>query len=444
VQRSRFQSTRRLRQLAGTLYGLSVLAFVLTALIESPALPPFAQAQTFAVGDSLTAADADTNQLYRLLFGDLLGEEAPAEELTELELWISCESASERAFALVPELFRAGLADSLFRELDDWAWFCGPAEPIFRTALLAAIWDGTFSEDLYDAGVIDHLLWYIDRRERVHVETYANEDSPYYAVASPIDDLPGLAAYDSFTTDLAYQLQPHQTPGSLEEGFTLFYQPSTQDELFLRLHEGGYAGSDLQAYYDAEVRRLRGSAAWEWSAYAGLWSPQRALSVLGRHPELGFRFGRWFGRGFIGVGGEFRFLDARSHYLVWSGDEAVITDSYTALQLALEGGWALASIGRATGVARAAIGWEGIRYDPEIPDWLDSPLIGLGLGLRWSLDERHGSRLFADLTWEWTDFSTGGGTDLDGGAWNLRVGFLQAIDVGSRERLARLQSPPQW
>jgi hypothetical protein len=252
--------------------------------------------------------------------------------------------------------------------------------------------------------------------------------------------MPELAAYDSFTVDLAYQLEPHQTAGSLEEGFTLHYQPRTEDALLQRLSRGFYAGSDLQAYYDDEVARLRKAIAWEWGAYLGAWFPQDRLSVLGRHPEVGLRFGRWFERTFLRLAAEYRFLSSRSPYLVWYEDEPIVTEHYAALQVVLETGIALATIGRVGFEAQVAIGWEGIDYHAEIEDWLGSPVIGLGLGTDYLLDPVRGSRLFCDLRWEYTDFDTRGGTILEGHAWNLRVGYAQTIDLDSRARLADLQA----
>jgi hypothetical protein len=404
--------------------------------------PPAAAADTTTfdlIGDDPRPAAADTSRLDptgadgtdTLGLGDLVGG---------LDTWEPCEAASEWAYAVIPELFYAGRVDSLFAELGDWEYGCGPAEPVFRTAVLASIWEGSFSENLYDAGVIDHLMWFTEKQRRVYVEAYGNRLSPFFPVASPADDMPGRAEYDSFTADVAYQLLPHLEPGSLEEAFALHYMSGPDGAIFARLGEHRYPDTDLQAYYDAEVRRLRRSTAWNWGAHIGVWYPRNSLAVLGRHPQFGGFVGFRNQPAFFRLAAQFRFLNSRSNYLVWIDDEeAFVTDRYAALQVLCEVGLQVVRVDRLALDLLGGFGWEGIDYHPEREDLLGSPVVGGGLQLRFQVDRITGGELFCDLRFEKTNYDTSGGTDLGGHAWNLRIGFTQTLDVQGRERLELLR-----
>ncbi|MFO7655267.1 MAG: hypothetical protein R6X25_15820 [Candidatus Krumholzibacteriia bacterium] len=413
-----------------------VLVVVLVAAVAPMAAAMPAASAPAAHDLAVALAQDDLEPLTEPPFPD-----APDDALDD-SYWGRCAAASRHAFALVPELLQVGANDSLFAVLTDWADVCGVGEPIFRTVILATIWEGSFSEDLYDETVLDHLLWYEEKNRRIHVETWANPGSPFHEVASAVDDLAALAAYDSFTADVAYQLEPHLEHGSLEEAFALQYQTGNEDLLMRRLSAGFYADTWLQAYYDAEVRRLRTAAAWDWGVYVSYWDPGPGLRPLGAHGGLGARAG--LHRDGVGLRLDLglRLGPAGSRYRVNRGGALLDTDDYLALHVSLEPEIRLFRSGRAELGAFLRLGWEGFEYESQLEGaWLHSLRMEGGLGARVDLDRDHGSFLHADLGYAVYDFATGyGGTELQGHAWTLRVGFGTAIDATARRRLARLQA----
>jgi len=357
------------------------------------------------------------------------------------EIYTTCRVISELAFNEVPVLFYFGDTDSLFNLLDNWSDACGPAEPILRTAILGAIWEDSFSETMYDESIIDHLAWSLEKHRRTYVAPYDSPESPFYEVASPVEDMPGIAGFDSFTSDLADQLLPHTGAGSLPELFCLHY--AGRGGLFERLRLGEYAGTDLQSYYDTEVASLRNWASVRWSAYLGYWIPHGGLSRLGNHPAVGASFG-WRRRPVLArLVGEIRFLESRDVYWVDLGDEVVPTSDYASGYIGIELGLTPVTVGRFALDVFGGVGLEGIQYIADSDYWLNSLNLSAGMDGRIFLDDFYESFLTLDVRHEWTYFDAGErGSDLSGGAWNVRIGYGQVIDRKAARKLRALGREP--
>ena len=360
----------------------------------------------------------------------------------------TCSGVTELAFAAVPDLLHTDRLDSLFSLLGRWNAACGPSEAIMRTAILASIWEGTFDESMYDAGIMDHLLWGREKTERVHVQAHLNPISPFYAVASPVDGTLGIARYDSFTTTLADDMLPHAPPASPEEFFCLFYS-GHKPEALARLRDQYYAGTELQNHYNIEVDDLTRQAGGRWGIYVGAWMPRGNLAQLGAHPTIGGIFG-WHLRSIFGrLVGEVRFLDAKHPYEVDTGAEedggfgVIETQDYTSAYIGLEVGTPIARWRRVALDGMVGMGIEGIHYLSGSNDWLNSLNVSAGVGGRYFLADGRGGYLGLDLRFEHTSYDAGPqGSDLRGHAWSLRLVFGTAINHDATRRLQSLEQDP--
>jgi len=360
---------------------------------------------------------------------------------------LSCADVSLNCFDLVPRFFYEDKPDSLFALLDYWEGKCGPAEPIVRTRILAAIWDGTFDEKNLGEDIIQDLLWYRQRRLPPMERSYSLWEYGY-PFADELEDLPELADYDVFTADLAHQLLAAAEPGSVERLLCLFYA-GDDDSLFREIQEQQYAGTALRAAYDADAAAYSRITDVEFVLYGGAWDPQGGLGRLGAQPLLGGQIGvrarRWLAR----VTGEVRLGSAADYYAVWHQDELVWTKNFFGTYVGADFGLQLLRTRRHGLELFVGAGYEGIQaltgddYVDEFGDpdarWLSSLNLSAGTGYRLYLGQGGRQFLGLEARYEDTNFSTDGGSDLSGDAWSFRFLFGWSPHDFKARRLEALQ-----
>jgi len=313
-----------------------------------------------------------------------------------------CALLTGAAYGTVPLLFHEGRADSLLVLLDRWEGVCEPDEVIRRTLILGAIWDGAFTEDLYDQQIMDDL---VQRGAEFRDEPPAT---------------PARAAYDSFTVELADQLLPHQPPGSPEEFFCLFYSGRT-DEAWALIEDGELAYSDL-AYYRA--RRLvlleETGSSLQVAFTAGSWYPVEDLNFVGEKPLLGLLVGWWEDLWFGRLVAEWRPGRTDQPYWTERDGKVYLSDRWDALLLGGEVGRRILGQDRWRLDVFAGVGVDMVKPLGGSRDLLAAVHVSIGSGLRYELDQDRHWYVGADLRSESISERNAEAVNLGGEAWSAR------------------------
>ncbi|MFH1845245.1 MAG: hypothetical protein ABIF77_18825 [bacterium] len=361
--------------------------------------------------------------------------------------YLDCRDVTFNVFDLLPGFFYEDKPDSVFAFLAYWRDRCGPAEPILRAEILASIWAGVFSEDLYGEEILDELLWFEQKSAGEEADRSAYLLGWDYSAPSAVEEVGTSDEFDHFTADLADQMLSFGPPDGLEHLFCRFYRGQT-DTLFLAAARGHLRGTKLQRAYDEDVARLRRISDLDLAVTTGAWIPRGGLGIVGAHPTLGGLIGlsgrRWTGR----LAGELRLAGAEDFYSVQreEGDDLEWTKHFLGVYLGLEGGLRLF---RASGHAvevLAGLGYDGVLALPADADagrsarWLHSLNLNAGLAYRHFFGKHGNTRIGLEVRIEDTDHDTGGGSDLSGEAWNVRLVLGWSGDRWRNRRLTALRA----
>lgn len=342
---------------------------------------------------------------------------------------LDCADVSLRCQETIPSLFYEGLPDSLVGLLYYWEDVCGLAEPITRTLILGAIWDGAFDESLYGDEIMDFLIWFGDPARAEFPEEYGRVDPDLASggVASPADFTEVRDQYDAFTRDLADQLLPHTTENTPERFFCLFY--AGQRRAAWRLLEGNaLSGTYLQRKYDWELERM----AIEREPLTillttGVWLPSGNLALAGDHFFLGLLGEQRKQNHFLRLAGEILLGRARYPYTVNKPEGTGRSDRFNAVSFLAEGGFTPVRRGPASLdlFAGAGVDWLNPFLAEDAPT--DVSLFNtkglVGVGCRVSLGRFQRYFVGLDARREWLGNRNDGGTPLDGRAWSFRLAF---------------------
>lgn len=369
-------------------------------------------------------------------------DERPAPPPAPPELFaeeISCYGATVLSQQFIPYFMFNDEPDSLLWTLDWWEQNCGSAEPIRRMRILSAVWDGAFSEDLYDSRLIDDLSWRY-APERLDAQKRGGSVRPSYgSVASSVDFTGDPIAFDDFTADVADQLLPHQAPGTPEEFFCLFYSGRT-DEAWALLRGPDLEGTELYERYHATLEELVPPG---YRDYWGVsWGYRRALgdlAALGHQQTLGLFVGRSAHRWFVEGGLAVRLGRADEPYYVRENDFYGFSDRYGGVSVRADVGLTLKHSGPWAWnvfVGGAVEALSPFRDQDTIV--LTTGEFSTGTGLRYIASPT--SRWFANLDWRysWLSDPREDGTDLGGETWQARLAlgfYWTAWQADERERL---------
>ena len=349
-----------------------------------------------------------------------------------------CWEMSRLVYQSAPDFIYGDQPDSLLGMLLEWEDVCGEAEPVVRLKILAAIWDGAFTEEIYDSSIIDALIWRYDANRQKKVKDHIDPYRASGGIAGPADYAFGVAYFDTFTTGLADQLLPHASAGTVEEFFCLFYSGEV-DLAFAMLHGEELAGSDLRWYYQREMSSLqREDPRPVVAVTGGHWRPQGDLVRVGDHSQwgctVGVRHDRWLGRVVLEI------RPGRTDYPYWvnDGEYQGISDRFDNFYLGVEVGRELVSYGPHRLDVFLGLGFDGI-----MPFWEEDLILGTvnanaGIGYRVFLGHSQNWIAGVDYRVEAIGARNSGGTELSGEAkcWRVSVGY--SFDSGKGRRMSGL------
>ncbi len=332
-------------------------------------------------------------------------------------LTLTTDRVNEAAWALVPRLITLDRPDLLLGFLEFWEDRNGVSEPITRTRILAAIWDGAFSEGLYDQGLNASL----DAWEWREPKSFSVE----------------RRGFDAFMIEFADQLLPHQDEGSLPAYFCLLYSDHAVEAAAL-LDEPGLADTWLRWYLDhpegiddgadgpvitdgAGEETASGAVTWSFLLTVGRWWPRGEVALAGDHVLVGGLFEQRLGNWFLRLPVEVRLGRTTRPYLVEQDGVRARSDRFDALYLGVEGGRSVVTIRAVSLEVFAGLGYDGIFPFRDEDVALATLNANLGLGLRWQQSGRK-PLVGLDVRREWLGTRNEGPDSLSGGAWSLRLG----------------------
>jgi hypothetical protein len=384
------------------LASLTWAALLVAAALACAAAP--GRAQDAAAESALPAALTDS----------LLAAADDFDALRPHLLNLTTARVAAAAWELVPRLVTLGRPDLLVGFLEFWEDRCGSSEPVVRTRLLGAIWDGAFDEGLYDDGIVDDLDAWLQRSPRFLSE--------------------GRLAFDRFTIAFADQLLPHQPAGSLPEYFCLIYSDRFDeaadllrgDELadtWLRWYvdhpDGADGGEIVPGQEETEDDDAPGPSSLLLTA--GIWRPRGDVALAGDHILVGGVLEQDLGSWFVRVPLEVRLGRTDRPYLVDQDGVRAYSDRFDAVYLGLEGGRPLWRGRRLRLDAFAGLGYDGLRPFLKRDLMLATVNLSLGMGLRWQ-PLAAPWLLGLDARREWLGTRNEGPDSLGGGADSLRLG----------------------
>lgn len=304
-------------------------------------------------------------------------------------------------YRTIPQLFYEGRPDSLLNLLDEWETEIGPREVITRTRILGAVWDGAFTEDLYDANILRDLAW----REA--------------EFRDPPPDPDVRVEYDAFTVDLADQLLPHQPAGTPERFFCLFYAGRT-GEAWAMLEDGRLPHTDL-GYYHARRQVLAGARQPQLTLAitGGSWTPRGDLEFVGDQPLIGLLGGWWDDPWFARLAAEWRPGRTSRPYWVLQDGQAFLSDRWNAALAGLEVGRSLASDDLWRLDAFVGAGLDLVKPLGDSAERLVSLHLAYGVGFRWEPDPESWY-WGVDLRLEQVADRNEDAVNLGGDAWSMR------------------------
>jgi hypothetical protein len=405
---------------------LLTCALLLACALPSTAVAQGAVAQGAVIQDDVIQDDVTHGAV---VFPDSLLLDTP--DFTELRielLTLDAARVAETAWDLAPRLVELDRPDLLADFLVFWDDRCGESEPLVRTRVLAAIWDGAFDESVYDGNIAAHLeAW--ETREAATLTTGRND-------------------FDAFTSAFADQLLPHQVAGSLAEYFCLEYSWRL-DEAAALLAEEQLADTWLRWYRDHPEQARDQALGLDYVAdeddgdgdsginpdgptslmvTVGSWRPLGDVALVGNKVLVGVLLEQRLPGWFLRVPVEVRAGRSKRPYLVAHDGIRDWSDRFDAVYLGLELGRPVVRTGPVTFDLFGGLGYDSVRPFLKRDFVLGTMNANLGLGVRW---QRPGRSLVLglDARREWLgprndtqDARDDASDSLSGGAFSLRLG----------------------
>ncbi len=359
---------------------------------------------------------------------------------------LDCAGVAGLCQEILPQLVYEGRPDSLVNVLFTWEDLCGTTEPMQRTLILGAVWDGAFNEDLYGRNIMDYLIWFVDP---VRQEDHRADFRPQLAsgdVATEADFTPQRPDFDAFTASLADQLLPHVPAGGLEQFFCLFYA-GMQDQAWKMLRDRRLAGTKLQRLYDWEMERMqiqRDPVAWGLSL--NYWRPEGNLSRTGQHPAVGLFVEKRPENYLLRLTADLLIGRSRYPYMVQKEDFTDYSNRFNTFTLGGEGGWTVVD---REGWRVDLFGGVGMGFtipfmDQENGEDQTSTVLfhtqwQAGIGCRFPADDGRRWEMGLDLSRQWLGDRNDGGTPLDGQAWAVRMTLARNVNHDLDRRLRVLE-----
>ena len=238
----------------------------------------------------------------------------------------TCFEIAINCFTLIPSYYNQGKLDSATLILNYWIRNC-PSEISFRTRIIFALKEGTFSEDSLDR----HFVYWLAKPVQMARFTWL----PPTPVENEFDA--GLDSYETFLRTISAEALSGYKPGTVGYLLSRHFAGRT-DSTLSDLQTADYCGTKLQHdYYDA-VESIKNSYSEVYIGIGiGTWIPvSKELSKFGPRPEISLTlFNNICGYN-TQLYGAFRFGPSKSPYSFTYKGVPYSTNQFTGFSLGIE------------------------------------------------------------------------------------------------------------
>ncbi|HPT03173.1 MAG TPA: hypothetical protein PLJ84_11295 [Bacteroidales bacterium] len=337
----------------------------------------------------------------------------------------NCRDLQYQSMQLIPLYYGNRDFDTANAILDYWAGQCSTDETIFRTRILFAIDNGTFSDSLFKN---DGFTYYLDVYKELANDTSGS--SLYYYPYYYVDEIELLKWYKTFTDSIAFRCLTY-TDLSPEERFFATYYAYPSDSIYTLLFAKVYDSTALKKIASEPVYGKMENTQGHYSFSTGMWIPDQRLDTLGRHPYLGAQIGLKHNRYLADLVLDLRFGSSPNTYQVVIDGETWDTEKFFEMSWRLDFGYELFNIRRTEMLFLGGLGYDCINAvnetndpdneDDDVSKYLHSFNMNLGGSYRYYLNNNH--YLAVTGKYHVLNFRNKGGTDLKGNALTLSLEY---------------------
>ncbi len=269
-----------------------------------------------------------------------------------------------------------------------------------------------FDSNINNSALVMALIQFKNRSEllKIYKKNPRAFEISYDPLREDCDHIPPDSTFDKTTEDYARSLTSKFPEGDKRKLICEVYS-DMHEPLYSTMSKEEYEDSPLkEAYYDY-VDSLR--YGFHICAFHGSWMPQGHLSMLGNHPETGFRLG------FVKRDWEYnlvfsgRYGKTKKSYPIYSKESDYYGRSFSSYFGGLDGKYIITNLNRVQLNLLFGVGIESLNIDNtgmtqnEIEDFKDSytrPSVNIGIGLQFFVSNK--VALGIDLIYHPRDFSS--------------------------------------
>lgn len=350
----------------------------------------------------------------------------------------TCQDITYNVQFLIPEYVNKASADTLDAILTYWEIHCGQSEALTRCRILLAIDRGNFSENLYDQSIMADLNSY-KNMVNARANGFMGKEGRYWRYANFLTD-----RLDQFTVQWAIKLLQRKSVPPLEMFFLRIYS-NNFDSAFEMLQSPSFNGTKLQQYYALQKKRQRMSYSFISELLAGAWIPQENLTLVGVHPQIGYRLGLEVNRFDAGLILGLKFLNSPNEFQVLKNDSVWNTRHFFGGVLGLDMGYDLIRFGKNHLKVLGGMAYDGFdvlsenssNSDTKITKTLNSLNVNVGLGYAWQFNQANCVGI--ECKYNLVHYKNTGATDLSGNVWTVNLVYRFSGNNQSGMRASRLR-----
>jgi len=335
----------------------------------------------------------------------------------------SCEDVAFDAANLIMYFDAIQDYDSASFILDNWQDVCGQSEPILRARILFAIHNNTFSEEMYDSTIIDHVLNYMMRMDTLSPSWLYNDYQDYFG------NIPFRGEYDFFTQSIADELLQEVFYDPAELLFSEFYANVLTDPIKAIQKDTVYANTLLRGYYYQRVDKYRYKPDYHYSFFTGMWIPFDNAALLGNHFNFGFQFGLRSKKMIYSLSIDAKVGKSKNEYTFMKDGYSETTSTFLGIYFGVDIERELIAFGKNKISMLAGLGYDGfdavkVNTEDDNPDNDKSHMIS-SLNTNFGLGYRHfftkGEYIGLQGKYNIVNFSNPGGTNFSGNTLTISL-----------------------
>jgi len=336
---------------------------------------------------------------------------------------LNCDTVAYDATRLIIYFYNNKQYDSANIVLDNWEAACGLSEPIFRTRILFAIRNNSFSEALYDSTIVDDVLNYLMR-----MDTTASPDL-YSYYKDYFGHVPLRGEYDYFTQSVADDLLEMTFYDPAELLFSELYANVLPDPVKTIVKDTTFNTTLVHSYYNKQIEKYLNMPDWHFGIYAGIWIPFDNAAWLGDHPMIGMQLGMRKKQMTYNLSLDFKFGKPKNEYAYMKDGYADTSNNFVGIYAGIDIERKILTFGKNEISLLAGLGYDGFDAvnvntedsDPnnDVSYMISSLNTNFGLGFRHFIN--NGTYYGLKATYNIVNYNNPGGTNFSGNTLSISL-----------------------